>query len=502
MLEKLAQKYAYENGVFTEVGKRGPKVSLSSKDMLKILMDYYPYEELHARLHELTELIKAKKQDVWDATIEQVARVREILNAQDFVKDFRLLLIDGVKYIYHFEDNRVTLVQAGYPSTSDWVSILLEYKNEEMVDLQMLLAPILYPKSPFSVTLESVTQLVANSLGFSKRKDLHETLLTDIKPVTLSTSDEISFYKIPYEHVETPVLNPYMQEFLSRVSDSDYLCAIIWLTVNGFKSSYVVYLYGTGGEGKSSFLNVLKRQVQSAAALHKYNQFSNFSMHGKAMIVLTENTDCFLLQDKLVKQLTGNSLIACEPKNGKIFSANLPGTLYADGNKILKIKGEDFELRRLRLFKLRKPVIKDKRKDLLAMATYEAFLAEDFNSFLNHCRVCFEKVGSVSDWLVPASDTQEQDFKTLIDQGFIYTSEAVLKKILKVLNLEYFETGEFESTIFWKTFYDLPEAKEKYLYDNIRDYLFLHRKVSEVGGILYGIRQKNSDHTTFVPPTN
>jgi len=497
-VEKLVKRYKYENGVFSV--RSGPHAGIGvdqNKIISELLQTGVQFADVQTKLNELANHCKPK--GVTGESDDLTDRIDELLKRQDFIQDFKYLKINESQFTYYFQGNRAHFVQVGYPSTKQWIEILLKFKNEEIVELKKHLAPMMNPKAAFRTSLEEVAGILANSLDFSKRVDLKENLVGDIKPVTLTTSEEISLYKVDYTPEDNPVLNPFMKDFLSRVSDHEYLCAITWLMFNGQKSPYVVYLYGTGGEGKSSFLNVLASQVGTFVAFQKYNQFSNYNMHGKAMILLTENTDTFLLQDQVVKQLTGSSRVHCEEKHTKgSFTASLPGTLYADANKMLKLKGEEAEFRRLRIFKVKKPQYNEQ----MDMNTYQASLSENFNGFLNYCRICFEKVGSSNGWLVPASKNQVADFKALTDKGFIHNSEQVLAKVFRDLDLEYSPDGELESELFWKSFYKLPEAqKDRYLADNLKDYLFLHRQVSEVGPTIFGIHQKASDKTSFVLPT-
>lgn len=497
-MEKLVKRYKYDNGVFSI--RSGPHAGIGvdqNKIIAELLQVGIQYDKIPQKLDELARFCQSKSNQ--DSEVNITEEIEIILKEQDFVKDFKYLRINDDYFTYYFKGKRAYHIQVGYPSTKEWVNIFLKYKNEDIVDLKKRLAPLISPKSPYSMSLEDAAYVLANSLDFSKRMDLKEDLLGDIKPVTLATSEEISLYKVDYEKIDNPVLNPHMQEFLSRVSDHEYLCAITWIMFNGQKSPYIVYLYGTGGEGKSSFLNVLANNVGTVAAFQSYNQFSNYNMYGKAMILLTENTNVFLLQDQVVKQLTGNSKVHCEEKHTKgSFTSNLPGTLYADANKMLKLKGEEAEFRRLRIFKVKKP----KYIAQLDMKTYEACLNEDFNSFLNYCRICFEKVGSSNGWLVPASETQAADFKALTDKGFIHQSEQILHKMFRDLNLEYADKGVMDSNMFWSSFYKLPEAqKDKFLADNIKDYLFLHKQVVEIGTQMQGIQQKSSDRTSFELPT-
>lgn len=493
-MEKLVKRYKFENGQFVmRLGAHAGSVVSEEKVAQELQKEGTSYKDVDSALETLQRECSRRETQSEDLA----ERVTDILDRQDFIKDFRYITVGSSSLLYHFKDGRAENIQVGYPNSKDWVDILLKYANEEVIDLKNQLAPILYSKNPFSMSPEDAARLISNRMDFSRRQDLKQTLPEDVKPVSLTTSDEISLCKVPFVFDSNPQLNPTMADFLSRVSDHEYLCAITWLLFNGQKSPYVVYLYGTGGEGKSSFLNVIAKQVGTSAAFSNDSRHANYHMYGKAMIVLTENTDCFLLQNQSVKQITGNSLVNCEQKNKGAFTASLSGTLYADANKMLKLKGEDAEFRRLRIFKVKKPG----KIELLDMKTYEKLLAENFNSFLNYCRQCFEKVGSKTAWLVPASPGQTADFKALTDKGFINNSEQVLVKIFKDLGLEYNKDGVVDASLFWKAYYRLPESKEKYLADTVRDYLFLHKQVSEVGDYIFGLQQKPSNHTSFVLPT-
>lgn len=495
-MDKFIKRYKFENGIFySRLGAwAGSKVP--EDKIIKELMDSgVGFKDVPLALENLQREC-GKRLSSEEASEDLQDRIEEILDRQDFVKNFRYITIGTSSFLYHFNGVVAENIQVGFPFTKDWIEILLKYANEDIVLLKNQLAPLMSPKARQNISLEDVAKLVANRMDFSLREDLKETLRDNIKPVSLSTSEEISLHKVPFEYVENAKPNSTMMEFLNRVSDHEYLCAITWLLFNGQKSPYVVYLYGTGGEGKSSFLNVIAKHVGTSAAFSNDGKHSNYHMHGKAMIVLTENTDCFLLQNQSVKQITGNSLVSCEQKNKGAFTASLSGTLYADANKMLKLKGEEAEFRRLRIFRVNKPG----KVELLDMNTYERKLSEDFNSFLNYCRQCFEKVGSKTAWLVPASPGQTADFKALTDRGFTIKSEQILLKIFKDLNLEYNKNGSIDSTTFWKSYYRLPESKEKFLDTMVKDYLFLHKQVSEVGDTIYGLQQKESDRTSFVLP--
>lgn len=498
-LHGIARKYKFENGLFIQNSGRYVGTAVEqNKIIAEIIGAGVDYEQVPDALNNLAVMCKPKPSKEDQAAVN-AELVQEILNERDLISDFKAVTIQDDLFTYVFDGYRATLVQVGFPTTQRWVEILLQYKNKDIINLKNRLAPYINPKSPYRVTPEDTAMLVAAGLDFSLRSDLKCALPKDIKPITLSTNDEISRFKLEYTEIPDisfESLNPYMMEFLSRVSDHKHLCALLWVVVNGHKTPYMVYLHGLGGEGKSSFLNAISSHVRNVGSFTDFNQFSYYNMYGKAMLILSENTDCYLLQNRAIKSFTGNSRVPCEEKNKAVtFTANLSGTLFVDSNNMLKLKGHDFEHRRLRLFRVARP---PKNTPQLDAEAYTDLLSEKFNEFINYCRVCFEEVGSKTGWLVPASARQEGDYAKLTDKQFIYSSELILHKLMKEADIEFgSKKDSIPSSLFWGVYYRLSESKDKYLADNIKDYLYLHRDVSEVDDVFIGFRKKDNSRPHF-----
>ena len=98
---------------------------------------------------------------------------------------------------------------------------------------------------------------------------------------------------------------------------------------------------------------MLRRKIGKdvVASFDSSNQFSNFGMFNKALIVLSENNNPRVLQKAEVKQLTGDSIVSIEQKGKDRFTGTLSGLLMIDSNVLPELDGDSYELRRLRLFK-------------------------------------------------------------------------------------------------------------------------------------------------------
>lgn len=85
------------------------------------------------------------------------------------------------------------------------------------------------------------------------------------------------------------------------------------------------FLYGSGGNGKSVFANILTRLIGSRniATENSYdlqtNRFAGGNLFDKSINITTEMEYSILKNTTILKQLTGEDLIRCERKYGRVF---------------------------------------------------------------------------------------------------------------------------------------------------------------------------------------
>ncbi len=507
----FTRKYTYVDGTFRPKSGRLAKIPVAEEQVIKDLIEGgAKFAEIPSLIQELKTQCAptvANVQDSdWDAYAED--EIQKIVDEFDVMGQFRILKggfkeIDDPDRLLKFrekDDGTVKFIFAGVPRSSEWVNILFQNCNDDLVRMQPLIAPFLNKKRPRSVLKEDIAMEIIKKSAIESRPELIYGDGVKVKSIALSTSKELAYVKIPYEMIpdEEIRLNPTLSEFLSRIPDSEYLCAILWLMFNGVKVMYATYLFGTGGEGKSSFVNILKDNVKSYATFTDASNFSAGQMYGKAMIFLEENTDVYLLQNSTIKRITGESNFHMERKNeNATYSRALDGNLIIDSNRMLKLKGDQSEHRRLRLFRVSQP---PKDSPHMNAGIYKQRMGERFNDFLNHCRVCYSKVGNGDHLSVGMSPTQARELSTLLDKNFIYSCAAIMRKIKDALKLEMKKEGSLISEVFWKTFYDLDDKKDKYLYDNFKDYMALHLGLVDDGKQIHGIQHKPDAGTIWENP--
>ncbi len=499
-VSRLAKKYRYENGIFVQNSGRYVGDAVDQKRIQKELIDAgFGIEEIPDALNALASVCSRKSSSGGEEAEDEIL---EIIDAnREIMGDYRLVKIKGqIETFTYFYNGRIArMIQAGVPKTQEWVEILRNSKPRELAHLHKQLAPRINPKRPNSVSIESTAERIVNQLASDMYADPDAFIELERapRPVSLSTDDTLSSRKLDFEKIENPQLNPTLKELLSRCSDSEYLCAILWLMFCGRKTPYVVYLHGEGGEGKSSFTGFLTRMLGEdiTATFDDNNNFSNYGMFNKALIILSENVNCRLLQKSEVKALTGDSYVSIEPKGKNRFSARLSGLLMVDSNTLPLLEGENYEFRRLRLFRFQKL---DKKTEIIDKETYENMLSENFNDFLNHCRICYEKLGGVN--TVPVSPLQTIEFDSLKDQAAITASRNLWKQIKKAGNYELDSHGVIDEAGFFQamsTCSNLRELRKSYADRDLFSFLRTHHGVVREKGKIRGIAVVAPEGTYF-----
>lgn len=268
-------------------------------------------------------------------------------------------------------------------------------------------------------TYDTVVKLVLNYTNVNR---LFETIEVNTEPLpaVIEGVDKFALHTIPYKKEEVTIdsFGVDLKDFLTRVNNHEYLCAILWAHFVGHRNEYIVYLQGRGGDGKTAFINFLSNIVGDKAfgTYSRDNQFSNSAMYNKSIINIAENQNPHLLQDKPLKALTGGNKVSIEFKGRDAFQGYLVGLPISDSNEPLRIKGKKAETRRLRHFKV-EPLDIDFENEVSGAIVTRRF-TKDMNTFLNYSRQCFEKLSNKSGRIkdIPNMD---KDFEAMLDPEFL-----------------------------------------------------------------------------------
>lgn len=498
-LSTLLKKYRVNGETFYHHAGRYANQPVEKRKLIQEILD------LGAEIHEvekIIEVLKEKCRDRQNFVDQCFDEMDQVIHSFSYVIDkFQIVLNKNnpeQKLIYLIDGTRAKLIASSLPGTDELVRLLANLYPEDMALLHKEIQQRTEKKKRHHVTIESCIKLLVNSIINSLYTKTPMTIDYEIKPLTLSTSQEFSAHKLQYDYKEHPQLNPHLKELLGRVTDSDRLCALLWICFNGHKSPYVIYLYGEGGEGKSSFTGMLRRKIGKdvVASFDSSNQFSNFGMFNKALIVLSENNNPRVLQKAEVKQLTGDSIVSIEQKGKDRFTGTLSGLLMIDSNVLPEIDGDSYELRRLRLFKF-EPL---KATEFYSKEMYENYLGQNFNDFINYCRICYEKIGQ--NWTVLPSPNQQKQFKSLQDKAQLVMNQELWAKIIRSGDFVLDPNSEIDESLFYKSLQsmtNLKEFKKNYGLSNFLKYLKNEHSIKAEHGRIYGLKALDKKGVYYDP---
>ena len=258
-------------------------------------------------------------------------------------------------------------------------------------------------------------------LSYATLLDLVESIQLDSQPAVALIEGYGGFClrTIPFKEQKVTIndLVPKLQDFLNRTSNHEYMCAILWAHLIGHHVPYVIYLYGGGSNGKTTFVNFLGEIVGSDfyTTFQSGSDFSASGMYNKSIISIVENPKFHIMDNQTLKSISGNSRFTINYKYSTPFDAYITGLLIADSNTRPRLKADVNEFRRLRFFN-----IKEIKQDFNKIRSTKGVTQEYTsctNEFLNYCKQQYDKLGnghgSVSDW-----PNMKKTFEVLLDPKF------------------------------------------------------------------------------------
>ena len=395
LFSELQSKYVYEGKHFRENSGRAGRKTIVPEDVviLELCKLGLTYSDAREFIPTLQEKLSTKSKSSMPITTQNLINK---VKSSNLFKDFYLVnpSLDSPWLLYRKQNGYLRLIDSVESLKAEDFFAYIKGSDVKLGrELQELLSDHVKTDKNLNPSIEECLRFLLKETMFPELIDNVLPHTTPIFPASIEGSNVVAFYEIPYkeENVSINNLNGYLNELLLRIDNHKHLCAIIWGSLTGKAYPYIVYLVGTGGDGKTSFINMLIKLVNgSAANFQSGSDFSGGNMYGKAIIQVAENTNPYLLHDSQLKNITGGGLVNINRKNRDAFSAHFKTLVIADSNIHLEVDGDPSEQRRLRYHEVLPPNLID--GETISPDEYVALLNSTSNEFLNYCRICFEEL--------------------------------------------------------------------------------------------------------------
>ena len=175
---------------------------------------------------------------------------------------------------------------------------------------------------------------------------------------------------------------PTWERFLQEITDNDselvnYLKRVVGYALTGNTSEHCMFLlYGTGANGKSTFLNVLKdllgpfaKQAQADSLMVRRSEGARTDiarLAGARLVITSESETNHKLAEGLVKQITGGDTVTARHLYQEEFEFAPQFKLFLATNRRPNIEGTDEGIwRRIHLIPFEVTIPADKRDKTL-----------------------------------------------------------------------------------------------------------------------------------------
>lgn len=485
-----------KNGKYYEkkVGSGRPKEYNEASLMIELLKNGSNPSNVQ---EEVKNLLLSAEDDNTDSLGVDISTLKlEIIQKYDIFKNFFIVeneVSQSSVVYYKNEINTSTVCSAAAFDSKFAKPILEKYEKDNLDDFHKELARLIDPKD---WTRVPVLQSLDTCLNVSKNL---KTIVTsgDPHPAVIEGLDKFSLSIIPYVYHKYSFkdLNKPLQDFLERTEYHEYLCAVLWSHFIGNLLPYVIYLRGDGGDGKTSFINMLGKLTKSYSNFDGGDRFNYFNMFGKSIIGLNENESSKLMQNRVVKSITGGNSVQIEGKGKNSYSGQVRGLIIIDSNYDLELLGREDEKRRLRYFRV-SPLMSQDGFIKMSQDKFLEVLGSTPNEFLNYCRECYEELEiKGSGGLIKETPNHNTIFTELTDNIQEHKfAEFYRQNISKNYVLE----GKCESLEILLAL-EKRFPKDTYVQRNFKKYLESHYGIKPSGKYFIGLSKHDKELIEALP---
>lgn len=263
-------------------------------------------------------------------------------------------------------------------------------------------------------------------------------------------------------------LGPDLINFLSRVEDHEYLCAIIAARLLGLNREYTPYIFGEGGDGKSTFIRFLSEVVLGHVANLKTDKSDSFCLTnciGKIFLFINDCNNPYILRTDTVKRITGGDSVSINIKHRDAIDRILLSTIIITSNKKLTLDKEKWCTRRARPFSV-KPMGMNQKTDDVGLVVER--MCGFKNEFINYCLQSLEKLGDIKTGYLPHHPSYEIILNTEVSDR-----ELELRDFTEDLKFKFEADKILQGTLLRSKLRELvsDQLKDKYFMEDFRQFL-------------------------------
>jgi phage/plasmid-associated DNA primase len=205
-----------------------------------------------------------------------------------------------------------------------------------------------------------------------------------VKPFAFKSDPELTFCRIPFDPIPEAGMPERWANFLKNFTNVNAIC--MWVGSLFFEHSdrsQYLWLYGKGGNGKSTMARVISKLlgdfVRFEQAPAKDDKYWSAGLQNKRLIVIDDCNNYGFVKTGLFKSLTGSSKVRVEDKFCKAFDTDLDCKFLFTSNELPMVSDD----------------VADQRRIIFASAlnnqvfdydpSFESGLAESLPGFVSYC---------------------------------------------------------------------------------------------------------------------
>lgn len=276
---------------------------------------------------------------------------------------------------------------------------------------------------------KSNAKTIFNTMVLEKK--LRETSV--IKSFAFKSDDTLTFCRIPFDLAETELPTAKWDTFLNNFTNVSAMKAWIGsLFIDGSDRSQYLWIYGKGGNGKSTLAKVISAVlgnfVRFEQAPARDDKYWTFGLLGKRLVVIDDCNNYGFVKTGLFKSLTGSSKVRIEQKFSDPKDAELNCKFLFTSNEKPMVSSELADQRRL-IF------VSSKNQDAF---TYDkefiAGLKNELPNFISNCVLLF-KAHCADGNPIPSDQTEslelggifDEEIEAWIDSHFEYAPDSIIE---------------------------------------------------------------------------